>query len=91
MGVKEGAAFQQVLRRIAAERQLGKDDQVTAGLFGPVDPSEEMGKVPLKGANQRICLDKGNLQRTSTWHGGHGWGRSERRPPGLKEAAAREH
>jgi hypothetical protein len=73
MGIQEGRAFEQILRRVAAQRQLGEDDQIAAGLLGPVDPDEEMRKVSLEGANKRICLDKGNLQGTSTWHGGHGY------------------
>ena len=62
----EAGPEQEVLRRIAGDRELGEEDDVGAGLFGLVQPREDPLAVPVEVADRRVDLSERESHRFST-------------------------
>ena len=62
----EARAKQEVLRRVAGDRELGEEDDVCAGLLRLVEPREDPLAVPVEVADRRVDLGERESHRFST-------------------------
>ena len=62
----EAGAEQEILRRIAGDRELGEEDDVCAGLLRLVEPREDPLTVPVEVADRRVDLSECESHRFST-------------------------
>ena len=85
--VQKSGALQQILGRIAAQGQFGKDDEIAAGLPGRFHAVEDFLQIACKVADNRVGLHK------SYFHGGQDPGEKEmkERVPAQRPAGQGAH